>query len=337
MATQISEALDDPRFAYLVQGARWRRTAMESWCAASAASSCELIWLTFRRPPPPGRGWLHAPGSTWNSGRNALVAEAVRRGARRPRGHEYLIVADDDVELRFVPEWRPYGRAPPPACTRGASPYGCFQHWLLRHRPALGFVHFKWAAASRTDAVAAQFSFDALFNAFHVSTLSFLLPYVTTFDDESWFYSQVCCRAVLQCSMNRAAPALLLLTRSGPNPFPQWVINNLASMLVNQRRLMCPGLRTAGANHAAYPKGRNWSKPTLHVLDALTARGRAALCRAVPDPRLKYAQDPRAARAPPVGPATAPGEPICASEDGRVQPLPPAPLSIGTLSEPRRG
>ena len=44
-------------------------------------------------------------------------------------------------------------------------------------------------------------------------------------------------------------------------------------MLVNQRRLMCPGLRTVGANHAAYPKGRNWSKPTLHVLDALTAIG----------------------------------------------------------------
>ena len=66
------------------------------------------------------------------------------------------------------------------------------------HRPALGFVHFKWAAASRTDAVAAQFSFDALLNAFHVSTLSFLLPYVTTFHNEAWCYSQVC--AAARCS-----------------------------------------------------------------------------------------------------------------------------------------
>jgi len=39
MVTANNEAQDDPRFAYLVQGARWRRTALESWCTASAASS----------------------------------------------------------------------------------------------------------------------------------------------------------------------------------------------------------------------------------------------------------------------------------------------------------
>ena len=57
-----------------------------------------------------------------------------------------------------------------------------------------------WQHFEKGQAVNLGHNIDALFNAFHRETLSFLLPYYTGFDSESWLYSQHIINHMTGCS-----------------------------------------------------------------------------------------------------------------------------------------
>lgn len=152
-------------FCYLVQAASEFKPAY----LGLASPQADLCMLTFKSHRA---GAIHAPGSSWNQGRNLLLEQARRQG-----DYLYYIFLDDDISFE-------------------QGSFQSFEQFLLDVRPAIGTPR-QWDYNQRCEQLQwphhSVYAFDACFNAFHRDVIEdgLLLPYTEQYDDESWWYSQV--------------------------------------------------------------------------------------------------------------------------------------------------
>lgn len=167
------------RFVYLIQA----RAHMPYDCLPDPGN--DIILLTWGTPSDfPGA--IHFPRSSWNEGRNRLLAEALRRGRERGENYLYFIFLDEDVELKEDTEL-----AESLGISLTGNPFRTFESLLLEWEPAVGYARYSWQFTEPDRPVNPGHNFDALFNAFHREAVEILLPYYTGFDAESWLYSQL--------------------------------------------------------------------------------------------------------------------------------------------------
>ncbi|XP_023933078.1 uncharacterized protein LOC106157939 isoform X2 [Lingula anatina] len=168
---------NSPQFVYLIQGA-----SMHAIQGLNATPNREIIWLTFRDRT----GDIYFPNSTHGEGRNRLLTEAIDRAAeRKDGGYLYYVFLDDDVELVSVNFANISWRTDLPE-----NPYDRFEEFLLDYEPAVGYPRPITFHTGPNSTVGLSYNFDAIINAFHRHTLSFLLPYITDLDHVSWWFAQ---------------------------------------------------------------------------------------------------------------------------------------------------
>ena len=161
--------------------------------------SCNVFVLSFKSPCMTANNNSHVQytfeKTTWTQGRNRLFKLSKR--IRYPN-LLYYIFLDDDVGLKFN------RRAPD--VLRGRPPSRAFEEWLLRQQPAIGVTDYNnrqnileesWRKCCHPMGVKLPLEhmntvyFDACFNAIHRNAIDYLLPYEETFDEYSWWNSQV--------------------------------------------------------------------------------------------------------------------------------------------------
>jgi len=209
--------------------------------------ACDRIVLNWREPDPQGNT-LFMPGSSWNEGRNRLLWEALERARTTGNDYRYYIFMDDDCIVR---EDAALARQLDIPLT--GNPFRTFERFLLEWEPAVGYTRYDWQHTEKGRAVNLGHNIDGLFNAFHRETLSFLLPYYTGFDSESWLYSQ-------------------------------HIINHMASLLYHPHRIQCNLVTTANTRRKGYVQRRKyWDIPTTFLAAALKPELRQALNTTTPN------------------------------------------------------
>jgi hypothetical protein len=210
-------------------------------------AACDRIVLNWQAPAPEG-GTLFAPGSSWNEGRNRLLEEALQHARATGNDYLYYIFLDDDCR---VAEDAALARRLGLPLT--GNPFRTFERFLLEWQPAVGYTRYAWQHTEKNQAVNLGHNFDGLFNAFHRETLSFLLPYYTGFDSESWLYSQ-------------------------------HILNHMASLLYHPYRIQYNPVATRNARRKGYAQRKKyWDIPTTFLAGALAGRLRQALNTADPN------------------------------------------------------
>ena len=191
----------------------------------------DIILLTWKKPSDRNNAIFY-PQSTWNEGRNRLLKEAFSRKAE----YLYYIFLDGDC---LVKEDAELARAlNVPLC---GNPFRTFEKYLLEWEPAVGYSRYSWQYEEPGSEVNLGYNFDALFNAFHREAISFLLPYYTGFDCESWLYSQ-------------------------------HILNHLAALLYNSHRIQFNVITTRNANRKSYARRKKyWTLPTTFLMNAITS------------------------------------------------------------------
>ncbi len=191
----------------------------------------DIILLTWKTPSD-RKDAVFYPKSTWNEGRNRLLNEAVNRNA----GYLYYIFLDGDCIVKEDAEL-----AKSLNIALCGNPFRTFEKYLLEWRPAVGYTRYSWQHAEPGAEVNLGYNFDALFNAFHCDTVSFLLPYYTGFDCESWLYSQ-------------------------------HIINHLTALLYNSHRIQFNVITTRNINRKSYAlRKKYWTLPTTFLINAITS------------------------------------------------------------------
>lgn len=115
---------------------------------------------------------IFLPKSTWAEGRNAQLNYAKKLN----NNYEYYIFLDDDVEFKN-------------------GSFKQFQNKLLKHKPAIGIPLLDIIKNSnrylKDVLIQHPISFDQAIQAFHKIVIDdgIVLPYVTNFDEMSWWYS----------------------------------------------------------------------------------------------------------------------------------------------------
>ncbi|XP_013397893.1 uncharacterized protein LOC106164500 [Lingula anatina] len=171
--------LESKRFAYMVLGPR--RIDIEG---LQETIDRDVFWVTFKDKS----GDIFSPRATHNGARNALLHYVVNMASHTLNGgYLYYIFMDDDIVLSLRNDgnvnWKPWKQMKNNTFER-------FEDFLLDFRPAVGYVRFQDNWRQPTDASRStdlHHDFDECFNAFHKDTLSFLLPYDTHFDYDSWY------------------------------------------------------------------------------------------------------------------------------------------------------
>ncbi len=193
----------------------------------------DILLLTWREPNLAFPS-IHYPGSTWNEGRNCLLAKALALEAERGIPYRYLIFLDDDCQLEEDGELAAALGLP-----LTGNPFRTFERFLLRWEPAVGYARYDWQHLEPGREVNLGNNFDALFNAFHREAVPFLLPYYTGFDAESWLYSQM-------------------------------LVSHLASMALHPYRIQCNLVRATNRNRHGYRlRKKYWHLPTTFLAGAV--------------------------------------------------------------------
>jgi hypothetical protein len=127
------------------------------------------------------------------------------------------------------------------------NPFRTFENFLLEWQPALGSARHDRQHYDQGQAVAIGHAPDGLFSAFHRETLSFLLPYYTGFDSESWLYSQ-------------------------------HIVNHMADLLYHSHRLRYNLVVASRTRRQDYgPRKKYWTIPTTFLATALKPKLRRVL------------------------------------------------------------
>ena len=157
------------RFLYLAQGPG----AMPAHYDDIESADADFVYLTFKNELP---GAVFFPGSTWTTGRNRLLAEALQR----VDNYEYFVFLDNDVSF-IEGDWRVFERSVLALRPAIAAPY--YADYPSGHRRR---------NSSSTARAQQCFYFDAIYTAFHRDVLKdhLIVPYYAGFDDISWWYSQ---------------------------------------------------------------------------------------------------------------------------------------------------
>ena len=193
----------------------------------------DIILLTWKRPADFPSSIFY-PESSWNEGRNRLLAEAL--GRQRQNGWEYLYYIFMDGDCRVTEDRQLARRLNVPLT---GNPFRTFERYLTEWEPAVGYTRYDWQHVEPESEVNLGYNYDAIINAFHRETLSALLPYYTGFDAESWLYSQ-------------------------------HIINHLTAVLYNPYRIQFNVIRTENQARQGYPiRKKYWWIPTTFLLGAL--------------------------------------------------------------------
>lgn len=191
----------------------------------------DIILLTWKTPSN-RKDAVFYPDSTWNEGRNHLLKEALARNA----GYLYYIFLDGDCIVKEDAELARTLNVP--LC---GNPFRTFERYLLEWEPAVGYTRYSWQYEEPGAEVNLGYNFDALFNAFHREAVSFLLPYYTGFDSESWLYSQ-------------------------------HILNHLTAVLYNSHRIQFNVVTTRNINRKSYAlRKKYWTLPTTFLMNAMTS------------------------------------------------------------------
>ena len=191
----------------------------------------DIILLTWKEPSDRKHAIFY-PESTWNEGRNRLLKEATSRNA----GYLYYIFLDGDCIVKEDSELARTLNIP--LC---GNPFRTFEKYLLEWEPAVGYSRYSWQYEEPGSEVNLGYNFDALFNAFHHETISFLLPYYTGFDCESWLYSQ-------------------------------HILNHLTALFYNPNRIQFNVITTRNANRKSYARRKKyWALPATFLMNAITS------------------------------------------------------------------
>jgi len=218
----------------------------------------DLFLLTWRKPVP-GERSIFYPGSSWNEGRNRLLAQARKHARSSGNDYLYYIFMDDDC---VVKEDRDLAARLGVPLT--GNPFRTFERYLLEWEPAVGYTRYDWQHCTEGREVDLGYNFDAIFNAFHRETIDLLLPYYTGFDCESWLYSQM-------------------------------LINHLCAMVYNPHRIQFNVIRTENRRLKGYAARKKfWAVPTTFMAGAVRSSLLDRMNTARPnDPRPVGADEPR--------------------------------------------
>ncbi|MFC1858079.1 hypothetical protein ACFL9U_08615 [Thermodesulfobacteriota bacterium] len=193
----------------------------------------DIILLTWKKPSNLPNSVFY-PGSSWNEGRNRLLSEAVRISKSTGNAYLYYVFLDEDCIVKEDEALAEKLHVP-----LTGNPFRTFERYLLEWEPAVGYTRYSWQYHEPEKETNLGYNIDAIFNAFHRETLSFLLPYYTGFDKESWLYSQ-------------------------------HIINHLTALLYNPHRIQFNVITTKNRCRQTYPhRKKDWSKPTAFLLNAI--------------------------------------------------------------------
>ena len=128
----------------------------------------DIIYISWKKPTNDS---IYYPNSTWTTGRNKLIEEAKKL----PNKYLYYIFLDDDLSFK-------------------QGSFREFEKMLLEYKPAIGIPKC-WNHNKRENInmlAHTVYEFDAAFNAFHQDVFfdDVLFPYITNFDEQSWWCSQ---------------------------------------------------------------------------------------------------------------------------------------------------
>jgi hypothetical protein len=220
---------EEKKFVYLIQ------SAAEMPYPDLPDHCNDIILLTWQRTADDPDAIFY-PDSTWNEGRNRLLAEALKRSSATGNNYLYYIFMDDDC---VVEEDRALAKELGISLT--GNPFRTFEKFLLEWEPAVGYTRYAWQYFEPGKETNIGYNIDGNFNAFHRETLSFLLPYYTGFDSESWLYSQ-------------------------------HIINHLTAILYNPYRVQFNLITTKNKRQRSYrPRKKYWWIPTTFLMNAITS------------------------------------------------------------------
>ncbi|MFZ3047206.1 MAG: hypothetical protein WA151_14945 [Desulfatirhabdiaceae bacterium] len=195
----------------------------------------DIILLTWGVPSN-RPGSLFYPESSWNEGRNRLLAEALGRVRKSGENYLYFIFLDEDIAIKEDTDLAKRLGIP-----LTGNPFRTFEACLLEWEPAVGYTRYSWQHTEPDCEVNLGYNFDAMMNAFHWESLSVLLPYYTGFDAESWLYSQ-------------------------------HLINHLCTLLYHFHRIQFNVILTQNKNRRAYSqRKRHWHIPATFLANAITS------------------------------------------------------------------
>jgi hypothetical protein len=148
---------------------------------ANASTAIVLQWKS-ERPQPRS---IFMPNSTWNQGRNALLAAARQYRCR------YYIFVDEDAEL-VQREWDDDGDSLSQPEHLGET-WREFERLLLLFRPAVAVPHAQWHSTDKSSKSVAETIalYDHMVLAVSSSAIDCMLPYEVRWDADSLDYSVV--------------------------------------------------------------------------------------------------------------------------------------------------
>ena len=155
------------KFVYLIQGAKFIHNDK-----LLQTNHRDVLWLTYKHEHKNHSNVIFRPKFTWSHGRNELLIFSQQKRIL----YEYYIFMDADI-LNMI---------------GGENPWHDFESWLLREKPYVGYMarSTPWHKVQAGETTRGIFNVDANVNAFHSSVLDLLLPYDTSLEFLSWYYSQ---------------------------------------------------------------------------------------------------------------------------------------------------
>ena len=189
---------DDKLFLYLLETESClpRYITPQNALGNEVACRCDVIVLSYKRKchsPLPQKHMRYIEFNenftklTWAEGRNLLYETSQKIKV----DYQYYIFLDDDAFLKSRAN-KPY------------NPWREFESFLLRVEPALGIAdgsgNQRAPKALRrrkvlkctldyTPEYVPSPRFDACFNAFHRKAINYILPYVSAYDSQSWWFA----------------------------------------------------------------------------------------------------------------------------------------------------
>ena len=156
-----------PKFLYLLQCAQERDTTE---LEGNESAVLQLVYTSLSGKTQRNTTF-EKRNSSWNEGRNALLARA--KDLYKPRLPQYLVFMDCDARLVEV---RDFG-------SNTGQAYRTFERYLNRYMPPVGHAHFDWQPYDESKEVEHMTgNYDAIVNAFRRDVLDTLLPYETRWD-----------------------------------------------------------------------------------------------------------------------------------------------------------
>ena len=177
------------KFLYLLQTENCIPNYLKNANAIGNSSFCycDVLILSFKSScngtSPEHVQYVNYPNTTWSTGRNLLYDIAMKRATK----YLYYIFMDDDILLR--PTWENDRIV--------NNSWRDFERFLLKYTPPVGITAYCYTNVApscikpnKPTVVRIQGVFDAAFNAFHIKALPYLIPYVTRYENISWWHSQ---------------------------------------------------------------------------------------------------------------------------------------------------